>query len=65
MTAKRVHIYDVKDTPWEELLSLEDALEKGYTTDDEKNKVVSISVKCYPIHMFHALYKYNEKRFEI
>lgn len=47
--------YDVYTTPFKDLPCLEDAIQKGYSTDDEQNRTVSLSVREYPASMPYGI----------
>lgn len=43
--------YNIYTTPFKELPCLEDAIQKSYSTDDEQNRTVSLSVREFPASM--------------
>ena len=47
--------YNVFTTPFKELPCLEDAIQKGYSTDDEQNKTEYISVRTYPSTIMYSM----------
>lgn len=54
MPAFEVTTYDPKTCPLHEFSDLEDVFKRGYTIDNEKNKLEHISIRCQPLLLPHA-----------
>lgn len=47
--------YNIYTTPFKELPCLEDAIQKSYSTDDEQNKTMSITIREYPVSIPYGI----------